>query len=173
MHSPKRLPGFRGPLVCLTVAMSILTVAGCHKDAGPKSEVVGKVIYKGQPLGATLSFNPDSPEGLPFTGSSGANGSFTFKGIAIGSYTVTVSTGMPTTSNDPRARGQKAPGAPGAMKPPPGVDPSIMEDHPAGPVQGGGSGVAIPSKYSDPKKSDWKVTIKEGRNDLGTFELKD
>src|SRR5262249_34247051 len=83
--------------ICFSlVAGSIFAVAGCNKDARVKSEVIGKVSYKGQPVSAPMTFNPDGQEGSSFTASSGADGSFTFKGVSPGSYTITLLTGAPT-----------------------------------------------------------------------------
>lgn len=144
---------------------SLVVLTGCHKDAGPKTEVLGKVMYKGSPVSGTLTFNPDTAGGLPYTVPSGNDGAFTSKGVAPGSYTVTVLSGAP--AGPP---GQKAP-SPYGGKPPPGADQGIRDMLPPGAT--GGGGVAVPPKYTDAKKSDWKVTINEGKNDLGTFELKD
>jgi len=166
MRSSNKLVCYFARAISAAVLASLVLLIGCYKDAGPKTEVLGKVMYKGSPVSGTLTFNPDATGGLPYTVPSGTDGGFASKGVAPGSYTVTVLSGAP--AGPP---GQRAP-SPYAGKPPPGADPSIKDTLPPG-ATGGGSGVAIPAKYTDAKKSDWKVTINEGKNDLGTFELKD
>lgn len=162
MTSPNKFVRFLAH-TSVVAALTSLLLMGCNRDAGPKTEVVGKVMYKSQPVSGTLSFIPDAADGLPYTVPSGSDGSFATKGVAPGSYTVTVQSGTP--------KGPPGQTAPPAYKMPANADPALKDLLPPGAA--GGSGVSVPAKYSDSKKSDWKVTINQGKNDLGTFELKD
>src|SRR5262245_43731966 len=143
MHSSKTLVRFLARFSLAAFAASLLLI-GCNKDAGPKTEIVGKVMYKGQPVSGTVSFNPDVAGGLPHTVPSGADGSFTTKGIVAGSYTVTVTSGAP--------KGPPGQNAPAAYKMPPNADPALKTTLPPGAMSGG---LSVPAKYSDVKKSDW------------------
>lgn len=159
-------------LGCLALT-SLLFVAGCGGDAaiGAKGRVktftaTGKVTFLGNPMsGAMVSFSPtgSQPAAVGMTDDSGNFKLTTYRagdGAAAGDFKVLISM-TETEAPDPTANADH------------GTDPTKQYGTVHSATKGkSGGGRVLPSKFSDPDKTELKATVKsDGKNEF-TFDLK-
>ncbi len=160
---------------CLLLAglSSSLLLAGCSGDGAeggeriPVHPVKGKVTMAGSPVpGAMVTFSPvDSTKTRVAFGTTNDNGEYALTtyenndGAGAGDYVVVVTKNSGSSSGVPTPEEAHAQAMKGGAA--------------AGHGSGGSNdaGSSLPKKYSDPKTSDLKATVKEGDNSFD-FPLK-
>lgn len=124
-------------------------MVGCSQKA-TLNPVHGKVTLGGQPLaGALVSFHPDDPKANPATGFTKEDGAFSvmtgdIEGANPGTYKITIMCQVPLKK---KSQGMEFGGTP------------ETEDR-------------LKGAYANRDSSQFKVTIKEGPNQLEPFDLK-
>jgi len=136
---------------------------GCgKKNPNAAASVSGTVKYKGTALpGGTLAFNQSGKTGS-YTANIAPDGTYGVADIPSGDMVVTVET---ESVKPKQAKGAMAAKMSKMMSP---IPDSVKAAPPPK-----GEYVKIPLKYSDPKSSPLKVTLKDGKNDNTNFDLTD
>jgi hypothetical protein len=137
-------------LVCLAFLAAAVGCAGGGKFPAKAS---GRITYKDQTIKAG-SMNFHSSSGPSFAGVIDLNGTYTATDLPAEEMVVTVET--ESVNPDPgkkKGAQQSREAKMGGQKAPPGAGPSPNELY-----------VEIPKKYSDPKTSPLKTTLKRGNN---------
>ncbi len=124
------------------VFLAIVLMAGCSK---PKGSISGKVIYGKDPLkGGFLTFTPE--KGPPVHAKIESNGEYHVNNVPVGEVKITVQGETATGADFVNKAGPPMPKSPEEMK-------QMMMPK---------NEVKIPTKYSDPAKSDLTYTVVEG-----------
>lgn len=155
--------------ICCAVAFALVGFTGCPAgDAGPAVEYVeGVVTLDGQTIdGVTVGFSPvDAENGIAASGSTDSNGVFKLtssqggepdKGAVAGEYTVTF-------------RKVKGDFAEALTPDDPGYEDSTASGD--GPSAAPALEYVVPAKYGNPGKSEFKVTVKSGKNTGDDFKF--
>lgn len=147
------------PFVLLT--FSVLTTLGC--SGSPYHPVSGKVLFQGAPAtGATVVFHPVTNDDLSAMRPSGQvaeDGSFfltsekSADGAAVGDYYVVVRWMVESSRAAAQADAAGLGGSEGSESR------AMMVDK-------------LGNRYSDPKTSGLKATVKAGKNEIPPFELR-
>ena len=156
----------------LALGLTVLAVAagGCGKK-DKKNEVTGKVVLVKKDgatqdvTGGNISFHPEG-KGEPYPGTIKPDGTFEFTGVPTGKMRVTIETesiknqggGGYTMKNRPKLPKD----AKDFQMQKPDLDTSGMPAY-----------VKIPALYAKPNTTKLTCEITEGKNELGTLELKE
>jgi hypothetical protein len=145
MNTQRTVPGWRvlagGAALC-----SALLLVGCGAQTGNLS---GKVTYKGNPVkgGTVIFMTADTTKVV--RANIEDNGNYSAKGLPVGEMIILVESAW----TPPKIPGGAKTAPPAGQKPP--------EGHPEAKAGAKGS-TLIPARYSDPKQTDLKVTVKGG-----------
>jgi len=156
----------------LALGLTVLAVAagGCGKK-GKKNEVTGKVVLLKKDgttqdvTGGNITFHPD-PDGTPYPGTIKPDGTFEFSGVPSGRMRVTVETESLKSQSGGGYTMPKTPRLPAEAK-------DFQMQKPDLDTSGRPTYVKIPALYAKPNTTKLTCEITEGKNELGTLELKE
>jgi hypothetical protein len=146
----------------LALCALLVIVVGCNKVSQPKTEIKGKVTYKGAPLpGGNMAFYSATPGSAAVTCAINPDGTFLVNGVTVGQNKVTVETESLKKNEVPQMNEAMMGGMSKENRDKIKDDLAKAKANNSGPQY-----IAIPKKYADLNKTTLSVDVKDGKQTI-------